>query len=105
MVNIVKGDLSMMYTESAMKVRQNLGEILNKVQYRHDSVLITKADRPVAALIDIALYKKIRQMRDTFEKLTNKLSKTYANVETSIAENEISDAIKAVRGSSKKKSK
>jgi putative PIN family toxin of toxin-antitoxin system len=36
-----------------MKVRQNLGEFINKVEYRHDAILITKADKPVDELKDI----------------------------------------------------
>lgn len=40
----------------AMTVRQKFGEPLNEVQYRRDRVLITKAGKPVAALIDIALF-------------------------------------------------
>ena len=40
---------------TAMTVRQNLGELLNEVQYKHDEVVITKAGKPVAAMIDIAL--------------------------------------------------
>lgn len=39
-----------MITEtSAVKFRQNLGEMINQVQYRHDSVLIKKDGKPVAA--------------------------------------------------------
>ena len=34
---------------SAMKVRQNLGELINEVQYRHDTILVTKAGKRVAA--------------------------------------------------------
>jgi prevent-host-death family protein len=39
----------------AMTVRQNLGELLNEIRYRGDSVVITKSGKPVAALIDIEL--------------------------------------------------
>ena len=42
---------------SAMTVRQNLGDLLNEVQYRNGRVLITKAGKPVAALVDIALFE------------------------------------------------
>ena len=35
---------------SAVNFRQNLGEMLNQVQYRHDSVIINKDGKPVAAL-------------------------------------------------------
>ena len=36
---------------SAVNFRQNLGEMLNQVQYRHDSVVINKDGKPVAALV------------------------------------------------------
>lgn len=36
-----------------MTVRNNLGELLNEVQYRGDSVMITKGGKPVAAIIDV----------------------------------------------------
>ena len=40
-----------MVTEvSAVNFRQNLGEMLNQVQYRHDSIVIKKDGKPVAAL-------------------------------------------------------
>ena len=37
---------------TAMTVRKNLGELINEVQYRHDSILVTKAGKPVAAIVD-----------------------------------------------------
>ena len=43
---------------SAVSFRQNLGEMLNQVQYRHDSVVINKDGKPVAALVD-ALCQRI----------------------------------------------
>ncbi len=46
----------------AMTVRQNLGELLNEIQYRGDSVVITKSGKRVAALIDIALFERLRAL-------------------------------------------
>ena len=43
----------MIKESTAMTVRQNLGELLNEVQYRRSRILITKAGKPVAALVDI----------------------------------------------------
>jgi hypothetical protein len=37
---------------STVAFRQNLGEMLNIVQYRNDSVLIKNDSKPVAALLD-----------------------------------------------------
>lgn len=58
----------------AMTVRQNLGELLNEVQYRGDSVVITKGGKPVAAIVDIALYENIRRMKDDFDRLCAELA-------------------------------
>ena len=47
-----------MIQASAVSFRQNLGEMLNQVQYRHDSVVINTDGKPVAALVD-ALCQRI----------------------------------------------
>jgi prevent-host-death family protein len=42
-----------MVTEvNAADFEQNVDELLNRVQYRNDSILISKDDKPVAALVD-----------------------------------------------------
>lgn len=94
----------MIYKETAMRVRQNLGELLNKVQYRHDAVVITKADKAVAAIIDIDLFDKVKKMKTEFEKLTAKFAEAYQEVEPSVVAAEIDAAIKSIR-KKKKKSK
>ena len=48
---------------TAMTVRQNLGELLNEVQYKHDEIVITKAGKPVAAIIDMASYEQFRRKK------------------------------------------
>ena len=50
-----------MIQASAVSFRQNLGEMLNQVQYRHDSVVINKDGKPVAALVDARLFERIRR--------------------------------------------
>ena len=47
---------------SAMKVRKNLGELLNEVQYRRDSILVTKGGDPGAALDNNRLFDKNFQL-------------------------------------------
>lgn len=81
----------------AMTVRQNLGELLNEIQYRHDSVLITKSGKPIAALVDIDLFNRIRLLEKEFERLTNELANAYAETAPGTAEAEIAEAIEAAR--------
>ncbi|MGD0734669.1 MAG: type II toxin-antitoxin system prevent-host-death family antitoxin [Terracidiphilus sp.] len=65
---------------SAVKLRQNLGEMLNQVQYRNDSIVISKDGKPVAALVDAELFTRIRRMRERFDELSNRIAEAYAGV-------------------------
>ncbi len=82
---------------SAMTVRQNLGELLNEIQYRHDQVLITKAGKPVAAMVDIELFEKIRVLKGEFDRLTAELANAYRGVDPKIAQAQIVEAVAAAR--------
>lgn len=82
---------------SAMTVRQNLGDLLNEVQYRNGKILITKAGKPVAALVDIALFERIRKLDEEFDQMAADFAKAFKNK----AENEVNvlvdEAVNAVR--------
>jgi len=84
---------------TAMKVRQNLGELLNEVQYRRDSIVVTKGGKPVAALVDIDLFQKIRLLDTEFDRLTAELAKIYEGIDPETATKEIGEAVKAARRS------
>lgn len=86
-----------MVTEvNAVQFRQNLGEMLNQVQYRNESILIKKDGKPVAALVDPELFARIRRMRDRFDALSNRIAEAYgelpaeeglAEIDTLVAQN------------------
>ena len=70
-----------MITEvNAVSFRQNLGEMLNQVQYRNDSIVINKDGKPVAALVDAELFARIRRMRERFDALSDRIMQAYAEV-------------------------
>ena len=70
-----------MITEtSAVTFRQNLGEMLNLVQYRHDSVVINKDGKPVAALVDAQLFERIRRMQSRFDDLCQRIEAGFSKV-------------------------
>src|SRR5258708_14518016 len=95
----------MIRESSAVAARQNLGDLLNQVQYRTDAVLITKDGKPVAALVDVALFERIRRMRDEFMRLTDTLGQAYAGADPAIAAAEIAEAVSAARKSRAKKTR
>lgn len=66
---------------TAMTVRQNLGELLNEVQYRHDEVVITKAGKPVAAIIDMVAYEQLKRRNSgEFERLWAEFAKGFEDL-------------------------
>ncbi len=87
-----------MITEiSAVKFRQNLGEMLAQVQYRQDAVLINKDGKPVAALIDAALFERIRRMQARFDAFSERIAAGSRDVPDGLGMAEIQAAILADR--------
>ena len=78
---------------NAVAFRQNLGEMLNLVQYRHDSVVINKDGKPVAALIDTRLFDRIRRMQGRFDALCARIEHGFAEVSETEGMAEIEAAI------------
>jgi prevent-host-death family protein len=88
---------------TAVKFRQNLGEMIARVQYSNDAVIINKGGKPAAALIDSALYERIRRMWDTFDELTGKLADAYSSVPEDEGMAEIEAVSTAVRSEARRK--
>jgi prevent-host-death family protein len=87
-----------MVTEvNAVTFRQNLGEMLNQVQYRNDSIVISKDGKPVAALVDAELFARIRRMRDRFDALSNRIAEAFAYVPEDEGMAEIDAAVARAR--------
>lgn len=83
-------------SRSAMEVRNNLGELLNEVQYRQERIVITRASKPVAALVDMPMFERIRLMDNEFMLLTDQLARAYQEVDPTAAEAEIAEALAAL---------
>lgn len=91
----------MIRKSTAVAARQNLGDLLNQVQYRSDSVLITKDGKPVAALVDVELFERIRRMREDFLSLTDRIGQSYVGVDPEVAQREIAEAVAHARKSTR----
>ena len=78
-------------------LRQNLGELLNEVQYRRERILITKAGKPVAALIDVETFDKIRKLDEEFDRLRAELAKAFESIPEADGTKVLDDAVKAAR--------
>ena len=49
---------------SAMKARQNLGQIMNEVSLRGDDYIIERASKPLVAIISIEKYKLLQKQQN-----------------------------------------
>jgi prevent-host-death family protein len=87
----------------AMTVRQNLGDLLSEVQYRKGKVIITKAGKPVAALVDIALFERIRKLDDEFDQMREELARAFAGMTEKQVEAVVDEAVKEARVRRRKK--
>jgi prevent-host-death family protein len=82
---------------SAVAFRQNLGEMLNQVQYRHDSIVINKDGKPVAALVDAQLFARIRRMQARFDALCQRIEAGFADTPEAEGLTEIDAAVADTR--------
>jgi prevent-host-death family protein len=87
-----------MITEiNAVNFRQNLGEMLSQVQYRHDSIVIKKDGKPVAALVDAQLFERIRRLQARFDALCERIEAGFAQVPERQGLGEIEKAVELER--------
>jgi prevent-host-death family protein len=98
MVNMI-AECPMITEVSAVNFRQNLGDMLNQVQYRNDSIVISKDGKPVAALVDAELFARIRRMQERFDALSARIADAYAGVPVAEGMDEIEAAVAAERKS------
>jgi prevent-host-death family protein len=100
---VKKRELTMVTEVNAVAFRQNLGEMLNRVQYRNDSIVISKDGKPVAALVDAELFARIRRMRERFGELSARIAEDWADVPADEGMAEIDAAVARVRRRAKRR--
>lgn len=82
---------------STLEIRQNLGEILNRVNLRDDQYIIERKGRPLAAVIPIWQLEKWQREKEVFFGMIDKVQQKNKKVPLPIIEKDISEAIKSVR--------
>ena len=87
-----------MITEtSAVAFRLNLGDLLNQVHFRGDSIVINKDGKPIAALVDARLFARIRRLQKRFDELSERLAKKFESLSEENGLTEIDAAVQASR--------
>ncbi|MEW6713801.1 MAG: type II toxin-antitoxin system Phd/YefM family antitoxin [Nitrospirota bacterium] len=78
----------MLKTISAIKARQNLGQVMNEVSLKEDEYIIERAGKPLVAIIPIEQYMSIKKDRADFFSMVSELQRSSdaENIETDIEE-------------------
>ncbi len=82
---------------NALKARQNLGQLLEEVYYRGDHYIIERAGKPMAAVVPVWQFEEWQQHREQFFAMIDAVHARNADVPSEVIEQEIAEAVHAVR--------
>ena len=82
---------------SAMKARQNLGQLLNEVSLRKDVYVIERAGKPLAALVDLERFQQLQENRDAALRTVKNLWQKMTGAEAQEIEEAIAEALRSTR--------
>lgn len=82
---------------SAMKARQNLGQIMNEVSLRGDDFVIERAGKPVAVLVSMDKYKILLKDREEARTAVSRIREKIKSEDPEIVEGLINEAVAEIR--------
>ncbi len=84
---------------SAIKVRQNLGQVMNEVALKDDEYIVERAGKPLVAIIPVEKYLSMKRNRDEFFLIYDQLQAGAAAGDTAAVDGDIEEALAAARTS------
>jgi prevent-host-death family protein len=88
---------------NALKVRQNLGQLLEEVYYKGDQYVIERAGRPMAAVVPVWQLKEWQERRERFFEMVHDLRSKGRKIKPAVVEREVADAVRAVRARARRR--
>jgi prevent-host-death family protein len=82
---------------SAMKARQNLGQIMNEVAIRGDDYIIERAGKPLVAIIAMGKYQRLEEDREEALQAVRSIWSKMDGADAEEVEGIIGEAIRATR--------
>jgi len=93
--------MTMLKTITAVKARQNLGQLMNEVVIREDDYIIERSGKQLVAIIPIEKYRRFEQeedrARNEFSQWVDKIRERTKNVDQKLLEETIQEAVEAVK--------
>jgi prevent-host-death family protein len=98
-----EGDATMERIMGVTEARSRFGEIVDKVQYQGDTVVLEKNGKPAVALISFALFEQFRKNRDAAFQVVTEIQAQ--NQDLALGEDEllalVNEAVHEVRAQAK----
>jgi prevent-host-death family protein len=82
---------------TAMKVRDNLGRLLDEVYYRGDEVVIERAGRAMAVLVPVGRYEQYQRERRERFKVLDRIKARTRKIPAKVLDATIAEAVRAAR--------
>jgi len=84
-------------TISALKARQNLGQVMNEVALKGDDYIIERAGKPLVAVIPIEKYQSLQQEWDEFLEGVTAMSTNIKEGDDDAVDKLVDEAVRAYR--------
>jgi len=82
---------------NALKARKNLGQLLEEVFYNGDQFVIERAGKPMAAIVPLRQLEEWQKHRERFFGMIDEVWERNKKVDPDVIEQEVKEAVKAVR--------
>jgi prevent-host-death family protein len=82
---------------SAIKVRQNLGQVMNEVALKSDEYIVERAGKPLVAIIPIEKYLSMKRERDEFFRMYDELQTAAADGDEEKIDRDVEEALRTAR--------
>ena len=82
---------------SAIKVRQNLGQVMNEVALKDDEYIVERAGKPIVAIIPIDQYQRLRGERQDFFRMVEEIQREARKSNTKAIDSELDEALQSYR--------
>ena len=88
----------MVHKVNALKIRRDLGQLLEEVYLKGDQYVIERNGRPMAAVVPVWQLKEWQERRAHFFGMVDELRRTGKKRSPQAVEREVRAAVRAVRG-------
>jgi prevent-host-death family protein len=82
---------------SALKARQNLGQVMNEVALKGDDYIIERAGKPLVAVIPMEKYQSLQQEWDEFFESVSAMGANIKGKDAKIVDELVDEAVRAYR--------